>query len=404
VQIKSSTHTKVIYIAFLSFGIKTIYLVYKYNYAFVENNYARVSPDEYGYLIKAMQGFPDMLFGLHWVYEFVNTLALSVFRDVNSTYIGLCLFNILLSLVLPYLMLPLIRSFSEDNERYNNIFLGSAITLLLMPSAIWLAASNLKDMLLAIFNISFVSLFILLSEEKRKSQRLMIFISLFVVTFLIFSLRSYLAAILLIALGAQLFIESKHKITFLLALLSIVAIIIYFVSLQNSLLFIESRISWVYDPDAAEIISRQITKMGENPFVVHYTFQDRFLQLGRFVFGPFPTLTADIWENVILSIQSGVLLFFLIPLWGSFRYLLSHRNRTFFLTYILLIIVFYSIVGQYSGYRQRFATLDFFTVLFIVRFYCDETIQMVQSIKIPSILIGCILNIAFILFTSRSIL
>lgn len=354
--------------------------------------------------MRATERFPDILFGQHWGYEFVNALGVSVFQDVNSAYIALCLFNIFLSLTLPYLMLPVIRSFSDDNEQYNKVFLGSAIIFLLMPSAIWLAASNLKDMLLAIFNISFVSLFILLSAEKRNIRRLIIFISLFAVAFLIFSLRSYLAVILLIASGTQLLIESKHKAIFFLILFSIGGIIINFVGLQESILFIEERISWLYDADAAEIISQQMSEIGQDAFVVNYNFRDSLLQVIRFYFGPFPQIISDIWENIIISVQSGVLLFFLIPLWISFRNIVSHRRNIFFVIYISLIIVFYSIGASYSGYRQRFATLDFITVLFIVRFYYAETKQLVQDIKIPSILIGCILNIAFLLFTSRSTL
>lgn len=403
-KIKSSTHIKLLFFALVSFGIKIIYFIYKYNNAFVENDYIRVSPDEYGYLMRATERFPDILFGQHWGYEFVNALGVSVFQDVNSAYIALCLFNIFLSLTLPYLMLPVIRSFSDDNEQYNKVFLGSAIIFLLMPSAIWLAASNLKDMLLAIFNISFVSLFILLSAEKRNIRRLIIFISLFAVAFLIFSLRSYLAVILLIASGTQLLIESKHKAIFFLILFSIGGIIINFVGLQESILFIEERISWLYDADAAEIISQQMSEIGQDAFVVNYNFRDSLLQVIRFYFGPFPQIISDIWENIIISVQSGVLLFFLIPLWISFRNIVSHRRNIFFVIYISLIIVFYSIGASYSGYRQRFATLDFITVLFIVRFYYAETKQLVQDIKIPSILIGCILNIAFLLFTSRSTL
>jgi hypothetical protein len=257
-------------------------------------------------------------------------------------------------------------------------------------------------MLLAVFNFSFVSLFILLSEEKRNIRRLIIIISLFALGFLVFSLRSYLAVILLIALVIQLFFKTRHKIALLIFFLCIGVMIVYSIGIQNSLLFVESWVSWLYNPDAAEIIAQQIAETGENEFIVNYAFRDILLQIGKFYFGPFPALTADIWENIIISIQSGLLFFFLIPLMVSFKSLLSHKNSVFFVSYILLLVAFYSVAAQYSGYRQRFATLDFFTVLFIVRFYYTEGGKKIHRARIPSILIGCILNIALILFTARS--
>lgn len=394
--------------------LRVALLVFKYHYGYLENNLTIISPDEIGYLFEAKNDTPEVRLGAHWLYSWLNHLVFSMLGDIDTTYIALCTFNISLGVALPFALLPAIRSFSLDSQRYNQIFLATSLVLLFWPASILLSTANLKDPLLAFLVALYISLVLTFTAriERARGGALLSVIPLFfmlVVTgYFVFTLRSYLSLFLI---GSTLILLFLKRGRYLLKLT--VAGVILGGLTQTGIsdylfAFFEYENNWLLNSYVQEEVSRDVTARGENALVINRTPVAIGMGAVKFVLSPFPSLVAEDLPSFLLSAQTAFALFFIGPLIQGLKRLREHPQAIFFYCLLVSVVLFYGAVESYSGPRQRFVSLDI--VLILVA--CTAAVGALHEgdggerrrLLRLSFLSGLVINVVFVLFTSRAAL
>lgn len=395
----------------MSLALKISLFIYKFNYAYLERDQIVVSSDEYEYLSKATSLHLDSSIGQHWLYNWLNMAAYQVFGNTDVTYISMCLLNIVLSCITPVLLLPIVRALTSDEEHLNKIFLTSSLVLLFWPAAIWLSVSNLKDTLLAMLLVGFVAIYLHLFRTAQSlsdwfKPNTFVLLALGTLNaYAIFSLRSYMGAILFASILLHLFFSQEQRFNKILFAAAFFSLIVYMGFSEYILNFLNWDTNWLINNYAAEEIDRDALLRGENSFHVNYTLPMIAMGIVRFYFNPFPYIAETDLFSGLLMVQTAVSAFFVIPFLKSFAHLFRHRMAIFYYVYFAATTVFYAMAEAFSGPRQRFGTVDILSIILVA--YALYGIprtdgkQKINAKPIVLVLVGLAINIAFLLYTSK---
>jgi hypothetical protein len=281
------------------------------------------------------------------------------------------LFNVALSLLLPLALWPAAQALELQPDEKERYFAGLCFLVLFWPSALWLGSQNLKDMLLALLVALFLSGFVVVAGPMptKPVWRLTGCGWCLFNLYLIFSLRSYLGAMLLLAAVVYVLVKEKRWWVKAAAMISVALIaaspqgrlITTFASLQNN---------FIINPEAQLGVNHDFEAEGQTEFLkVNRTPAALAAALPKTVLNPYPSIELFSISQVLITVRSVFVcltaLFFFACLW-QWRAPL----KLFLCLCMFLPWVFYWVVPTYSGPRQLFSCgIDGLYVLLLPLFW-----------------------------------
>lgn len=381
-------------LVFISIIIKIPFLFYFYKYGYIPRDFNVLNNDCYYYVQHAINhDINYFTFGDHWLYEYINSLVYTFTQNPDLVYLYMSILNIILSSLLPLIFIPAIHSLIQDKQKKDRCFIILTTLILFWPTAIFLSVQNFKDIILALLVSLFITIY-LSNKEKLHFKHLLVLILL---TYLLYSLRTYLAAILIITTLLHFIITKKSVRTIIIV--SICLLLFYLSPIWNNIQnFMDLTNNWLFNQQALEIYNTTLIAQGSPPMELYNTPITFLYGFVRSIFNPLPTLIIDQPYNYLLCcrsiILSFLLLFFIIQLkkW--------HGSIKIWLLCIMLIqLCFYAYNPTFSGPRQLFPGVD---LLFIFMISYLLVQRRTNSILILSFGTGLILTSIFLVFTSRT--
>lgn len=378
------------FFAALSLVIKLALVLYQYFYGYLPGDISLITPDGFTYAQESSNN-TIIYVGGHWLYNYLNQIAYGILGDTGKVYIAMSVFNALLSLSIPVAMLPALKAL-VPKEKLASSFIFLTVFSLFWPTSLWVASLNLKDTLLATLFAFYISLFMLSTNNLEKKKTFLLFIMQALVLFLIFSLRSYLAAFLLFAGVAHILFRQKNLY---LLIFILIFLILVFVSPfgQFVLQFLNVQNNWLINPDV-------LNKMDQGDlYIINRNIGGFFAGIIKTNLNPFPTLEI---ENIysLLAVQrtiivSLLLYYFLYNLFFKWK----SKYKFFLILNFILPMIFYSYVENFSGPRQIYSNMD---IIFILCLSCFVAYNKRKQEILLSICCGIFLCTVLLFYTSRS--
>jgi hypothetical protein len=384
------------WLALGSLCLKVPLALYVYYYGYLQGDILLASPDGFDYVARGQQhDYQISLFG-HWLYEYLN----GVVYDLNPhlpIFLVMSLLNVALSLLLPLALWPAAQGLDLKQGERKPYFIGLCTLLLFWPSALWLSSQNLKDMLTALLFSLFLSVFIRAIRPGRQNPLALIGLTLLGtgLLYLIFSVRSYLAAFLLIAIVIHLLFKESRAWMKIAVAVVLVALLLSPVG-QGFQVFFSADNNWLLNPAAADDLNRDSLARGVSPVVVNRTPIALLLELPHTLVNPHPSIED---KNIIYQMQvlrsvflCFTLFFFAVSFWKW-----KSPLKLFFGLCLFLPFIFYMIVPAFSGPRQSFSSgIDLIYLLLLTLFvqqkWQSQTVGISLGIGIAANNFGLMLN------------
>lgn len=389
----------------ISFSIKISLLFYKFYFAYTTGDATIVNPDEWAYLEKARDVHLNIKIGGHWLYEWMNWAVYWLLRDEYRSYLTLSLYNITLSLIVPFFICPVIRHLSQDENEYNRVFFIFSVFFLFWPASIFSSVANLKEMTLVILAACSLSLLVTWCASASFPKRLAGVILLCGCVFLIFSTRSYFSVFLGVSIIVY-FLSSKLSLVRKLWGIAFVVLLLTTTGLfQYAWEFLKFENNWLLNPEAMARVNTEILESASFGILKINNTPTSFARGSvKFLTDPIPNLDVSSVFWFLLMVQTGAGVFFLAPfIMGAWRLKKEKLAWTLFLL-LGLSLLFYSVAQTFSGARQRFATYDIY-FLIILAFGLNLISKLSPEKK--GLLWGyctmaLLVNIAALVFTSKA--
>jgi len=341
----------------LSLLLKLALLYDVYYNGFLVLDFSIFNLDEIGYLETGrMLHLEDrpFEFGGNWLYGYLNYFVFMFTSDFNTAFLLLCFMNLTLSYVSPLVLLPVVRDCFKDREQQERAVLIFLVFAWLWPEGMYLAVRNLKDTLLQLLVCAYVLFFYSFmkrmdGEGLSKARIGGYFLAAAALIFLIFSLRTYLAAILFAVAFFPLL--TRKPLMAVLALATVAATIAAYP--EPFIGFVQS--NFLLSADAARDLAEQIYRQGGDVRINQDPIGISTSAL-RFFLGPVPTTPLNLYQFMEIF-QSGVI-YFLAYFWFKGIREAPSSFQGFALWLFLSIGVFYGIGEMFSGPRQRFSSFD----------------------------------------------
>lgn len=388
------------WLALGSLCLKIPLALYIYEYGYLRGDHVLANPDAFAYVIHARNNDLDIRPLGHWLYDYLNECVYNLAPNHIPVYLVMVLLNVALSLLLPLALWPAVRGLGMDQETRPSYFFGLCALLLFWPSVLWLSAQNLKDILTALLFALFLSVFVSAVQPRR--QRPFAFLGLMlaetILLYFIFSLRSYLAVFLLIAVVIHLLFKERYLLTKAFIVLAVVGILLSPAG-QAALTFANSDQNWLINPAVVAEINQGQADLGLDPLVVNRTPTALLAAVPKMI-SPFPSIQ---WANVneMLQVLRSVFLCFTVTFFAVSFWEWKAHLKWFFALCLLLPMMFYLIVPAYSGPRQFFSSgIDIVFLLLLPLFVLRGWRSRKMGV---SLVAGLLVSNAGLLFTSKAL-
>lgn len=348
----------------VSLAVKLLYLSYRY-LGFVSEGTQAIFPDESLYLERAQSNFQIVL-GEHWLYEHIGHFFSQFCETDSQLFLVMGLYNVALSLLLPFVAKPIIEEFTRSDYAFNRTFLLASALMLLAPSSIWLASSNLKDVTVALLSLLTARSVIKYVKAPSRLLSMAYLAGMFLALFLMFSIRSYFAVMFFLAIAAFFaFGKPRGKGMFFSVCLSVAALIFltgYGAVMEMGGRFLEN--NWLFSPRAIASMQAKVWQTTGQEFVINQSISGKVYGALLFLLGPLPSVVNWRMENLV-SLQVG---FYPLLLFAGYHGIRNHacagKFNIMFFSLFGMLIMFYATAQSYAGPRQRFGTFDVFLFAF----------------------------------------
>ena len=384
-----------------SLCLKVPLALYVYEYGYLQDNKMLASADSFDYVIHAQNNTIDVrLFG-HWLYDYLNECVYNIAPHHIPTFLVMQMLNIGLSLLLPLALWPAAQGLDMVTSERKTYFIGLCALLLFWPNALWLSTQNLKDVLTAFLVALFFSVFVRATRTVRTGPATLIGLALVGIglLYLIFSLRSYLAAFLLLAVIVHLFVKERRIWVKTFTAIAIVALLMSPIG-QGVLAFASPNQNWLLNPAVAEEINQGQAQSGHDAFVINRTPFALLMAVPKTIISPYPSIQLNSINDLLEVLRSVFLCFTVFFFIVSFCQWKSPL-KLFFGLCLLLPLIFYLIAPDYSGPRQFFSSgID---IVFLLLFPLFLLHKWQSRILGASLGIGALLSNAGLIFTSKAL-
>jgi len=385
-------------LAFISIAIKVPLVMYCYKYGYLPQNWELAASDSFNYIYKVVNGTADyFIFGQHWLYEFLNRIMYSITNDANQTVLYMSFINVVLSMLLPILLIPALTYFLPEGPKRNRCFLLISFFLLFWPTAIYLSIQNLKDIFLAILVCVYISMYLQLFKKDNPRFTMPSIILFIFLCYLIYSLRSYTALILIAATIAHyIWVTRNLKAMLVICLLGL--IILVTPAGEKIIPYLNYDNNWLINPQALRQYNLTLISQGSPPMELYTTPTTITYGLFRTIFNPLPNIDNRNIFEYLLCLRTLILSLFLLFFLAA---IVKWRDplKSWFLTILGLHLIFYSVIPTYSGPRQLFPGIEIIFLLILSYFI----VQRQKNDNLVISICGGLLCISlFMLFTARS--